>query len=469
MEGKPFVHLLKSSFGYYVYDVNTNEIIAISKEVYEYLNGDNALPNINTKRTVQQLIDRGYLKADRVMISEHPVTEYYSSYLKHKLSHITLQVTQQCNLNCEYCVYSGSYYNRHHSDKRMKWETAKKAIDYLIKNSQDSDQIAISFYGGEPLIEFELIKKCVVYAEREVEGKRVLFNFTTNGTLLTDEIISFLVEHNISILVSLDGSKSVHDKHRKFIDGTGSFEVIMKNLSKIKKDYSEYYGKRVSFNTVLDPANGFTKVKDFFANNTIFDNMMFSSSTISDNYAKTELQYSEEFTEELEYEMFKLFMWKLGKIESQDVSPLVLNYFSTHKRIATMMNYHQDKILTKNHRGGPCLPGVKRLFVSVDGNLFPCERVSETSNAAYLGNIEQGINLKNALELLNIEKKTSENCRSCWAYYFCNICVAQADDGNEISGKKIKSLCKKTKLQVEQELLDYIALRELGYKHEMDF
>lgn len=469
MSDKPFIHLLKSSFGNYLYDVNSNQIIRISSDIYEYLNGDNTCPDAETLQCIEQLKTEGFLKADHVMISEHSVTECYSSFLKNNLSHVTLQVTQNCNLNCEYCVYSGNYYNRQHSNKHMEWETAKKAIDYLVQHSQDADRLAISFYGGEPLLKFELIKKCVEYAEQEAEGRKILFNFTTNGTLLTKEKFSFLVTHDFKILISVDGPENIHDKHRKFSNGNGSFATMIKNITILKKTYPEYFQQRVSFNTVLDPMNRFIEINQFFTINSIFENMAFSSSLINDNYAKNELEYSEIFIEEFEYEIFKLFLWKLGKLDREDVSPLILNYFSTHKRIATLMeDYHQDKVLWKNHRGGPCLPGVKKLFVSADGNLFPCERVSETSEAAHLGHIDQGVNLAKALEVLNIEQKTSEKCKKCWAYYFCDICVAKADDGSDISIKKINTLCMKTRMQVEQELLDYIALRELGYDRQLD-
>jgi organic radical activating enzyme len=100
-----------------------------------------------------------------------------------------LQVTQQCNLRCQYCAYSGAYYNRTHNSARMSFETAKRAIDFLLARSHESDHVHVGFYGGEPLLEFDLIKRCVDYVKKSVEGRSITFGITTNATLLNDEKI----------------------------------------------------------------------------------------------------------------------------------------------------------------------------------------------------------------------------------------------------------------------------------------
>lgn len=107
---------------------------------------------------------------------------------------LVLQVTQKCNLRCSYCVYSGDYKNRNHSQKEMSWETAKEAVDYLYGHSMSSEDIYISFYGGEPLLMFRLIKEVVEYVKREYCQRTVHFNLTTNGTLFTPEIVQYLLK-----------------------------------------------------------------------------------------------------------------------------------------------------------------------------------------------------------------------------------------------------------------------------------
>ena len=94
---------------------------------------------------------------------EHPETENLEMLSNHYIEYLILQVTQQCNLRCKYCAYSGNYYNREHSSERMSFDIAKKAIDFYLERSDSANELRLGFYGGEPLLEYELIKKCVDY------------------------------------------------------------------------------------------------------------------------------------------------------------------------------------------------------------------------------------------------------------------------------------------------------------------
>ena len=116
----------------------------------------------------------------------------------------------------------------------MDFETAKKAIDFYLKRSEKADQLALSFYGGEPLLEFELIKKCVSYILQRKGDKKILFTMTTNGTLMTEDVIEFLVKYEFNLMISLDGDKKSHDINRRFKTGKGSFDIILENLSRLK-------------------------------------------------------------------------------------------------------------------------------------------------------------------------------------------------------------------------------------------
>ncbi len=475
IESKPFIHLFKNSSAYYVYDVNTNKIITVSKDIYNFLSGkvaDNTEgQNASIIDSINELRIQGYLKSNHVKVSEHPLTEIFEDYLCNKISHLTLQVTQMCNLRCEYCTYSGGYNNRSHSDKRMSEEIAQKAIDYLIKHSRDSvDRFGLSFYGGEPLLAFDLIKMCVRYIKERAEGRKVDFNFTTNGTLLTEEKIEFLMENDFNILVSLDGPDYIHNKNRKFANSEeGSFDILIKNLDMIKNKYPEFYKNKISFNTVLDPTNEFTCVNDFIINSEMFDKMRFSSSVISDTYAKNSIVYSSNFGEEFEYERFKLYLSKLGWLSEQEISPMLNSSFSTIKRTARSLESPKlTQMPEAYHRGGPCVPGAHKLFADVNGDFYPCERVSESSFVTKIGNIDLGIDLDKATRLLNIERFTTDLCKNCWCYYYCTICIARADDGTKISTDMIESACKGVRNSIESEFLDYCVLKELGYDIELD-
>ena len=232
---------IKTPKGHYIYDRSVNTIFSVSPDEYEEFKRLKQDDNeIEQSPIVQYYRRKGLLRENNVSIIRHPSTELLPHYCENRLNYMILQVTQQCNLRCSYCAYSGLYYNRQHNSQRMSFETAKKAIDFFIQRTAESHYLRLGFYGGEPLLEFDLIKKCVAYIKDKVEGRDVTFVTTTNGTLLTDEKIKFLAENNFHLMISLDGSKAEHDACRVFPNGQGSFDIIMKNLRRVRELYPDY-------------------------------------------------------------------------------------------------------------------------------------------------------------------------------------------------------------------------------------
>lgn len=177
---KPNIKLVRTIEGFYLFDVNTNNIVEINETLYNYFDCivkgimDRKDISIDAKdvNTVEKMKKDGLLTGVRKIEIEHSMTEFLEDMLNNELAHLCLQVTQNCNLRCEYCVFSGSYVNRVHSNKRMDWKVAKRAIDFLYEHSGNSDnEILIGFYGGEPILEIDLIKKCVEYAKKRLEIK----------------------------------------------------------------------------------------------------------------------------------------------------------------------------------------------------------------------------------------------------------------------------------------------------------
>ena len=228
---------------------------------------------------------------------EHPDTDTLEFRANHLCRQLTLQVTQQCNLRCEYCAYSGIYKNRVHNNSNMDWETAKKAIDFFLSHSRDSKEIALGFYGGEPLLQFPLIKRCVAYIEKQVEGKNIRYAITTNGTLLTDEVIEFLEEHNVLLSLSLDGSKEEHDKHRKFQSGKGSFDLIMDRLRHLKERFPEYY-KDITFMPVISADVDLKRVLHFFETDELLKNNTVRYNTLATTGLKPGMEDKVTYDEE---------------------------------------------------------------------------------------------------------------------------------------------------------------------------
>lgn len=197
-----FIHTFRTLNSCYLYDVNINSIIRINESTYNILKNEQEIPNGDIR--ISKLKERGFLQPiDRNFQIEHPLTDKVESYIQNNLSLLILQVTQNCNLRCKYCVYSGSYVNRVHTNKRMNFETAKQAVDFYYNHSKNIDIASISFYGGEPLLEFELIRNIVEYCEMKFSGKQLNLNMTTNATLLTNEMMDFLQVHKINTTLQL--------------------------------------------------------------------------------------------------------------------------------------------------------------------------------------------------------------------------------------------------------------------------
>lgn len=464
------IKLLKTLEGYYLFDVNTNNIIEINESIFNYLENSmygliddkkNRILDEDDAKVLSKLIENGLLTEIKEIQIEHSMTDYLEDILNNELAHLCLQVTQNCNLRCEYCVFSGSYVNRVHTNRRMDWNVAKRAIDFLFEHSGNADKdILIGFYGGEPILEIELIKKCIEYAQSIFRDKNIQFNLTTNATVLDDNIIDYLLQKNVSITISLDGPEKVQNLHRKRIDGTGSYDKVMKNIEILlsKREY-ELRGN-IIFNSVLSDDVDLKEVIDFFKIDKRVNSFTHQISLVNDvNLISEKKHLSNKNRAVREYEKFKAFLYGIGRIPKNMISQMGFSYV-----YSILDNFYDRPIGNKNikkaHPGGPCIPGQHKLFCDVDGNLYPCERVSETSQIMKIGDIYKGFDIDAAKRILNVGKVTEKECSKCWAFDFCTQCIAFADGGTDISREKRLRECGRIKRDIEEMLKDYIVLQK---------
>lgn len=463
----PFIKLFRTLDNFYFFDVNSNSIVrineAVSHKIEDLITGNDIL---NQDMDIARLKKRGYLKANNEnIIVEHSALNTVGEYMNGNLRQLILQVTQNCNLRCKYCVYSGSYVNRTHTKKRMSFEIAKQAVDFYFAHNTNKDAGVISFYGGEPLLEMELIKKIVVYSEKLYEGKELRFNMTSNATLLTDEIADFLYEHNFNLTISLDGPEEVHNQSRVFADSkTGTFQCIIKNLEKMIGRYPDYISN-ISFNAVLDSTNDFKCSSNFFTYD-FMKNTVVGATTLNENGNKHEIQYSEMFDINYRYELFKCYLKYIGRLDKKFTSKIVDN------QVGSLKQEIHEKIKAPYSRGktchpsGPCIAGAVRLFVTVEGVFYPCERVSETCNAYVIGNLQDGFDIEKIKSLLNVGALTAEQCKNCWAIEYCNSCASGIDDGDKLCPEKRLARCNDIKKGCELRMIEYCTLREMGCSFE---
>lgn len=461
-----FIHAFKTPNNFYFYDVNTNSIISVYESIYRYLNKELDYDELckNDKNTLKCIFDRGYLKENGIEKIHHPYTEIIPDVLERKVQGIILQVTQNCNLRCKYCVYSGGYSSRGHSSKMMNYEIAKKGIDFLANHSSDMQELSVGFYGGEPLICFPLIKKVVEYSKKKLEEKKVLFHISTNATLFNEEILTFLQKNKFSVLISLDGPKEIHDQNRKFATGGGTFDTIIGHISYIKNNYHELYS-RILFNAVIDPSLDSVCSNNFFISCQELDGASVQSSLISSEYKKINVTIPEKFIIQDRKEYFKIFLNKSGRLSKEYISRLSEEKFSV---LYTTMFETRSKSNTLGsimHPSGPCMPGGRKLFMSVNGDFFPCEKVSETSKITQIGSIEEGFDYGKVEKLLNVGKITVNECKNCWAIRLCSLCAVAADDthSTELSREKKLKVCDDVRNSSEEMLKNYCTFKEYGY------
>lgn len=456
------IHLFETYRHFYLYDVNSNMVVEIGKILYDKLKQGIYDSDIDKLRK------RGLLLERKKFEMRHPFDEQLESVLDRNLKSMTLQVTKNCNLRCKYCVYSGSYSNRVHSNERMSMEVALDAIDFFLEHSIDSESIDLGFYGGEPMLEFPLVKNCIEYMEENKGNKDVKYSLTTNATLLTDDMIDFFKRYGVEVTISLDGPKEIHNSNRiTATSGQGSYERVIQSLKKIENRWEQCRTK-VNFNSVMSPEYGFGIYSNFFENTNFIKDFSAVVNLPSSTYTSEVKKMSNKFVEEFNYELFKFYFSmvrqdsqiKTTKIVRQHYQRLVDDIHDCLKVEVGDIKY--------DHHSGPCVVGRHRLFVDTNGKMFPCERVSETSEVMNIGNIYKGFEVKKVRQLLNIGKITESECKKCWAFRFCTICAMKADCGNKLSAEQKLKYCDNVRASVEDQLKDYYTFVEMGYDFERE-
>lgn len=423
----------------FFYDTNTNYLFQITAEQFYEIK---LLQKIGLKRYIRlnkntqsykdiiMLIKKGLFKKTSIKYIEHPETKYIDDLTNRCINDITLQVTKDCNFKCRYCLYANdTKVERNHEKINMRWDIAKKSIDFLYDHSKDSNIITISFYGGEPLLNYDLIKKVVEYSKSLYCTKKIEFLMTINGSLLNDEIIEFIVKNNFMLTISIDGPENIQNRHRKFLStGNNTFDKVFENILKIKEKYIDYFISRVYFLPVYFLDEDYNNILKFFKDLGVSrENLIIKQATLNG----------------------------IDYIENG-----VSNYNNTDKLwMEDLLTIYKDKSIIKSvwHHNGPCVPGVKRLFIDTSGNFYPCEKFSEQENAL-IGNLIDGLDLNKIREYLNIGKLTENDCKTCWASRFCDICLlsCMSIDEKNLNVNQKRKMCNNQKQKTLGFFKEYI-------------
>jgi len=455
---KPF----QTKKGYYIYSVYLNQFFKITKKIYsqiKYLQ-ENKIGDTKKLPFIKEFEKMGILvyANPKKLIFEN--SENIEKILNTSLEQLTLNITEECNLRCRYCIYSGKFpYFRTHSTKKMNLDIAKKAILYFLERTDKDKPPVIGYYGGEPLLNFNLIKETVFFIREHYKGILNL-HITTNGTCLTKEIIKFLVDNNIHIAISLDGPRSIHDRYRIFRNGRGSFDSIIKNLKMIREIDETYYKTKISFQPVFAPPYKYKEVFEFFENKELFENAhFFRAGHVSLRDSKIELEpyNNKEKTNDIRYFVSKAIEYILSK--PNNYNKLYEQIFM--KDLVNLYTRYQGAVIHVNefmHVPGICFPGKRRLFVDCNGYFHICEKVEPTIP---IGNVEKGFDFEQIKGIINEYLKLSEEeCLNCWAIRLCRICFYSVIRGGKLDAEYKKFNCEIERRRLLNNFILYFTILE---------
>lgn len=367
--------------------------------VREKLSGAYECPEIDEAlEDIQLLIDREEL------FTADLYKDYVLDFKKRKtvVKALCLHIAHDCNLACRYCfAEEGEYHGRR---ALMSFEVGKKALDFLIANSGNRRNLEVDFFGGEPLMNWDVVKQLVEYGRSKEEeyNKKFRFTLTTNGVLLNDEVMEFCNREMGNVVLSLDGRPEVNDKMRPFRNGKGSYELIVPKFQKFadSRNQNNYYVRGT-----------FTRENLDFSQDVIhFADLGFKQMSIEPVVASPEEPYA--IREE-----------DLPKI-MEEYDKLAVEYIKRQKEgrgfnfFHFMLDLNQGPCVAKRLSG--CGSGTEYLAVTPWGDLYPCHQfVGEEK--FLLGNVDDGITnteVRDEFKLCNVYAK--DKCRDCFARFYCS-------------------------------------------------
>jgi len=480
MNNTYFIKKFKVGDNYYIYDVNSNSFLKVDDLLFTLLDGEPkpgspgeaVLGNYSTqeidkaKSNIELMKEKGYLSSHQPDISFFTMVprEKFIDDLKERhqeqITRMVLVVTESCNLRCRYCAYSGKYlYHRKHNKKNMTPEVMRKAIDFYLKRSGQFPEKLISFYGGEPLINFDLIKECVSYVKSKHDGP-VIFNMTINGTLLNEERMKFLAENNFSIIISADGPEEIHDRNRVYRNGKGSYRNLVEKLRTFKKLYPEYYKNKIRFNMVLNPPADYEAINSFISKPEISPGGVRFSFVDPQN-----TNYFDQFTTEQLDEFKERSMKQLAQFNQKVINDDPLNMIEQNLFRVRYLDIHRRdmrKLPDRFPAHGQCVIGVRNLTVNPEGAFNFCTMMEDVFN---MGNLDDGFDYDRIKEIYyDLDDLFKDRCKGCWAIRFCKKCLKDLNKDGKVDEGQFNKFCKKEKESILNEMKDYITIRQLNNK-----
>ena len=438
------VHQYKNNGYDIVLDVNSGAIHVVDDVTYDVIalyEGHTREEIVNSLRErypeteVEEALDEVQMLVDNEELFTKDTYENYIMDFKKRptvVKALCLHIAHDCNLACQYCfAEEGEYHGRR---ALMSFEVGKKALDFLIANSGNRRNLEVDFFGGEPLMNWQVVKDLVKYGreQEKLHDKKFRFTLTTNGVLLNDEVMEFCNREMGNVVLSIDGRKEVHDKMRPFRKGAGSYDLIVPKFQQFaeSRHQDKYYVRGTFTHYNLDFSEDVLHLAD----------LGFKQISVEPVVAEPKEPYAIR-----EEDLPKLF---------EEYDKLAVEMIRRHKSGEDFNFFH----FMIDLEGGPCVAkrlsgcgsGTEYLAVTPWGDFYPCHQF--VGNEKFLlGNVDEGIlntDIRDEFKCCNVYAK--EKCRKCFARFYCSGgCAANAynfsgdicgayDIGCELQKKRIE-------------------------------
>ena len=408
------IHQYKNNGYNIVMDVNSGSVHVVDDIVYDiialYEENDadsikKKLSGVYSENDIEEALEEiEELKEAGQLFTEDTYKDFVIDFKNRKtvVKAMCLHIAHDCNLACKYCfAEEGEYHGRR---ALMSLEVGKKALDFLIENSGNRRNLEVDFFGGEPLMNWDVIKQLVEYGRSQEEkyNKKFRFTLTTNGVLLNDEIMEFANKEMANVVLSIDGRKEVHDFMRPFRKGAGSYDLIVPKFQKFAQSRGEksYYARGTFTRHNLDFSEDVLHLADLG-----FDQISVEP-VVADEKEEYALQWED-----------------VPKI-CEEYDRLAKEMIKRRKEGKAFNFFHFMIDLT----GGPCVykrlsgcgSGTEYLAVTPWGDLYPCHQfVGEEK--FLMGNVWDGVKRKDICdEFKNCNVYAKEKCQDCFAKFYCS-------------------------------------------------
>lgn len=408
------VHQYKNNGYNIVLDVNSGAIHVVDDVTYDVI----ALWEDHTREEIVEQLRSDYAEADiteameevaelekdEALFTKDEYEDYIIDFKKRPtvVKALCLHIAHDCNLACRYCfAEEGEYHGRR---ALMSYEVGKAALDFLIANSGSRRNLEVDFFGGEPTLNFQVVKDLVAYGreQEKLHDKNFRFTLTTNGVLLNDEIMEFANKEMANVVLSIDGRKEVNDRMRPFRNGSGSYDLIVPKFRKFadSRQQTNYYVRGTFTHNNLDFSQDVLHLADLGFKQISVEPVVAQE---TDDYAIREEDLPQLFEE---YDKLAAEMVKRHK-HGDD-----FNFFHF------MIDLEGGPCVAKRLSG--CGSGTEYLAVTPWGDLYPCHQF--VGNEKFLmGNVTDGVTntaIRDEFKSCNVYAK--EKCRNCFARFYCS-------------------------------------------------